>query len=70
MESRSGSDARPLVDVTLIDEMLALTPTERLQQNDRTIRLIESIRRGLATSTQAEDLLVLFILEETLRRRG
>ena len=49
MASGSGSDARTLVDVTLIDEMLALTPTERLRQNDRTIRLIESIRRGLAT---------------------
>jgi hypothetical protein len=49
MESRSGSDARPLVDVTLIDEMLALTPAERLRQNDRTIRMIENLRRGLAT---------------------
>lgn len=36
-----------LVDVTLIDEMLALTPTQRLQQNDRTLTILDELRRGL-----------------------
>jgi hypothetical protein len=39
---------RAAVDVTLIDETLALSPLERLRQNDRTIRMIESLRDGLA----------------------
>jgi hypothetical protein len=38
---------RSLVDVTLIDELLALTPTERLQQNDRTLAMLDELRRGL-----------------------
>jgi hypothetical protein len=41
---------RPLVDVTLIDEMLALTPTERLQQNDRTLDMLDELRRGLESN--------------------
>jgi hypothetical protein len=38
------------VDVTLIDATLALTPQERLQQNDRALRMIEELRDGLAKS--------------------
>ncbi|HTR53958.1 MAG TPA: hypothetical protein VMJ10_24855 [Kofleriaceae bacterium] len=38
------------VDVTLIQEMLALTPTQRIQQNDRVLRMIEELRHGLAKS--------------------
>lgn len=38
------------VDVTLIQEMLALTPTQRIQQNDRVLRMIEDLRHGLAQS--------------------
>jgi hypothetical protein len=35
------------VDTSLIDEMLALTPTERLRLNDRTVAALEELRRGL-----------------------
>ena len=38
------------VDVTLIQEMLALTPTQRIQQNDRVLRTLEELRDGLAKS--------------------
>jgi hypothetical protein len=36
------------VDVTLIDEMLALSPLERLRQNDRVLRMIEELRDAIA----------------------
>ncbi|HQR29148.1 MAG TPA: hypothetical protein PLL32_01985 [Anaeromyxobacteraceae bacterium] len=38
------------VDVTLVDAMLALTPEERLRQNDRMIRTIEELRNGFAAA--------------------
>ena len=38
------------VDVTLVQETLALTPQQRIQQNDRTLRMIEELRDGLAKS--------------------
>ena len=38
------------VDTTLIQEMLALTPTQRIRQNDRVLRMIEELRNGLAES--------------------
>jgi hypothetical protein len=41
------------VDVTLIDTTLALTPQQRLQQNDRALRMIEELRDGLAKSRDA-----------------
>jgi hypothetical protein len=41
------------VDVTLIDATLALTPQQRLQQNDRALRMIEELRDGLAKSRDA-----------------
>jgi hypothetical protein len=47
---RNGSDHeeadRPAVDVTLIDEMLRLTPTERLRQNDRMAALAAKLREA------------------------
>ena len=36
------------VDVTLIDAMLAISPEERLRQNDRMVRTIEELRHGFA----------------------
>jgi hypothetical protein len=36
------------VDVTLIDAMLALTPEERLLQNDRMLQTIQELRDGFA----------------------
>jgi hypothetical protein len=38
------------VDVALIDSMLALSPEERLRQNDRMIRTIEELRHGFAAA--------------------
>jgi hypothetical protein len=44
---------RPDVDVTLIDAMLELDPTERLRLNDRTLDMLEELRRGLGTDQPA-----------------
>jgi hypothetical protein len=41
------------VDVTLVQEMLALTPSQRIQQNDRVLRMIEELRHGLAESRKS-----------------
>lgn len=38
------------VDVTLVQETLALTPLQRIQQNDRVLRMIEELRDGFAKS--------------------
>lgn len=38
------------VDVTLVQETLALTPQQRIQQNDRVLRMIEELRGGVAKS--------------------
>jgi hypothetical protein len=44
------------VDITLIQETLALTPQQRIQQNDRVLHMIEELRDGLAKSRKpAED---------------
>lgn len=51
MLQSSGMEAdetRPLVDGTLIDAMLELSPEERLRQNDRMIRTIQEVRDGFA----------------------
>lgn len=45
---------RPLVDVTLIDAMLALTPEDRLRQNDRMIGTIQELRDAFA-ARRADD---------------
>jgi hypothetical protein len=45
-----GAAATITVDVTLIDSMLALSPEERLRQNDRMIRTIEELRHGFAAA--------------------
>jgi hypothetical protein len=43
------------VDVTLIQETLALTPQQRIQQNDRVLRMIEELRDGFAKSRNTTD---------------
>jgi hypothetical protein len=50
----SGNQPTPpsAVDVSLIDEMLALSPEERLRHNDRMLRTIELLRQGLAEKTE------------------
>lgn len=46
-ESDNSDDDAVQVDESIIDAMLALTPEERLRQNDRMIRTIELLRQGL-----------------------
>jgi len=43
------------VDITLIQETLALTPQQRIQQNDRVLRMIEELRDGFAKSRKPVD---------------
>jgi hypothetical protein len=44
-EGGQGSEVEPSsVDVTLIDEMLRLSPIERLRQNDRMANLAAKLR--------------------------
>jgi hypothetical protein len=45
----------PEVDITLIQETLALTPQQRIQQNDRVLHMIEELRDGLAKSRKPTD---------------
>ena len=40
------------VDETLIAAMLALTPEERLRQNDRTLAVIAELREGLGATAR------------------
>ena len=40
------------VDVTLIDEMLRLTPKQRLEQNDRMATLAVRLRRAFAAGSE------------------
>ncbi len=47
-EERVGDDLP--VDVTLIDEMLRLSPEERLLQNDRMINTIRDLRNAFRKS--------------------
>ncbi len=47
-EEDSLAPADSGIDLTLIREMLALTPEQRLSWNDAMVRLIEELRRGLA----------------------
>ena len=46
----AGADPHVAVDSTLIDELLALTPEERLRQNDRMLRTIQELRDGFAAA--------------------
>ena len=72
-------DAEPTsatgVDRTLIDEMLRMTPRQRLQQNDRMAALAVRLRAAFEIvrlkqrSTDAKDRLQLPVLEATLKRR-
>ena len=36
------------VDITLIDEMIRLTPEQRLRQNDRAVQAAEELRHAFA----------------------
>lgn len=43
----------PEVDVSLIEATLALTPRERLEQNDRVLKMIDELREGFAKADDA-----------------
>jgi hypothetical protein len=47
-----GERVKHEVDITLIDTMLAMTPQQRIQHNDRMLRQIQELRDGLAKSRQ------------------
>jgi hypothetical protein len=49
-----GVEPARTLDVSLIDAMLALTPEERLRQNDRMLRTIQELRDGFA-ARRADD---------------
>jgi hypothetical protein len=49
-----ATEHRPMVDSTLVDATLALTPEERLRQNDRALRMIKELRDGFA-ARRADD---------------
>jgi hypothetical protein len=50
-ESESEQAPPSAADASLIDEMLARSPEERLRHNDRMLRTIELLRQGLAEKT-------------------
>jgi hypothetical protein len=49
----AGAEPRVAVDSTLVDDLLALTPEERLRQNDRMLRTIQELRDGFAAARAA-----------------
>ena len=48
---RGREQPQDAVDESLIDEMLALSPEERLRHNDRMLRTIELLRQGMTEKT-------------------
>jgi hypothetical protein len=42
-------DAAVVVETSLVDAMLRLTPEERLRQNDRMLRTVKDLRDAFAT---------------------
>jgi hypothetical protein len=55
LPAQPDEDDDDLVDVTLVDEMLAMTVLERLQHNDRAIREIAKLRAGFAALASSDD---------------
>jgi len=45
---RDHEDADASIDLTLVDEMLAMSVEERLRQNDRMLRTVEQLRAALS----------------------
>ena len=53
--SVNDSSESALVDESLIDAMLALSPEERLRQNDRMVRTVLLLRQGWEDMKAAQD---------------
>lgn len=51
----SNKDERSEVDETLIDEMLKLSPLERLELHDRMVATARELRRGFEQVRDAND---------------
>ncbi len=54
-DSSDAPAGTELVDESLIDATLALSPEERLRQNDRMLRTIRLLREGVATASSHSD---------------
>ena len=50
----NDGDERTSIDLSLIDALLALTPEQRLRQNDRMLKTIQDLRDGFA-ALRADD---------------
>jgi hypothetical protein len=50
---RPSHDERPAVDGSLIEDMLRLTPLERLRQNDRAAALAASLQAAFSRQGEA-----------------
>ena len=51
----TGASESALADESLIDAMLALSPEERLRQNDRMVRTILLLRQGWEAAKAGQD---------------
>ena len=54
-KKKQAPDDASLVDESLLDAMLALSPIERLRLNDRMIRSVALLREGVANAGEADD---------------
>jgi hypothetical protein len=54
-DSVNDSGESELVDESLIDAMLALSPEERLRQNDRMVRTVLLLRQGFEAAKAGSD---------------
>jgi hypothetical protein len=50
---RPSVDQRPVVDASLIEDMLRLTPLQRLHQNDRAAALAVSLQEAFSRQGEA-----------------
>jgi hypothetical protein len=55
MAEQGTHELATLMDLTLIDEALAMTVEERLRQNDRMVRASEELRESLANARRRSD---------------
>jgi len=51
----SGASEAALVDESLIDAMMALSPEERLRLNDRMVRTVLLLRQGWEAAMTGQD---------------
>ena len=54
-KKNQAPDDASLVDESLLDAMLALSPIERLRQNDRMIRSVALLREAVSKAGESND---------------